>query len=86
MTDKSSRSPSQTHVQEKFSATSPEKRHKGNAKVQKSGAASMDKWCSQPKPNVRSEAVKLIAPKRKRADDAVAVKTAESAGSVLTAE
>ena len=53
---------------------------------EKSGAASMDKSCSQPKPNVGSEAVKPIAPKRKPADDAVAVTAAESAGSVLTEE
>lgn len=65
----------------------PKKKQLGPAKEEeKYGAASMDKSCSQPKPNVGRRAVKLIAPKKKRANDAVVVKAAENAGRVLTAE
>jgi hypothetical protein len=54
-------------------------------KVQKSGAASTDKSCSQPKPNVGRKAVKLIVLKKKHANGVVAVKAAESVGRVSTA-
>ena len=74
---------------ERFNVTAPNKKRAKlaeEAEEEKSGAASMDKSCSQPKPNVEREAVKLIALKRKHADGAVAGKAAESAGRVLTAE
>jgi hypothetical protein len=56
------------------------------AEEKKSGAASMDKSCSQPKPSVGSEAVQPIALKKKHADDVAAVAVKENAGSVVTEE
>ena len=89
LTEKSSKSqrPRRKPGWQALNVTKPKKKQSGPAKeTEKYGAVSMGKSCSQPKPNVGSEAVKPIALKKKHANDVVVVATKENAGPVLTGE